>query len=217
VNPILKSEKLTSLLENRGKLKVRAEQSKAEVWRLTRLLNPQFNDVTVLRVADVKDEAKRKSGVATSGTDEQNEAARREDALKRTLAGQPLSDSTGNKEKLDKEHRQWAAIESAIEFVERAIALEKGVLAIEYSKQLRPKHEELMRRVCKTMYELHTAWNELYGFKRHLIDSEIGLRGLCLTMPDFLSAPNNKYSEMADFFRAAQREGYVSSIPKEFK
>jgi hypothetical protein len=215
---ILKSPKLTSLLEDRDKLKARAAQSRAEVWRMTQILSPQPNDSTVITVLDVKGEAARNKGVVfTGGIDEQAEAARKEDALKRTLAGEPLADSTSLKEKLEKEHRQWHAIEEAIEFRTREIEHERTALAIQYCKEQKPKHDDLLRRVCKTLWEFHAEWSELYKFKRHLIDHEIGLRGICLTLPDFLGAPNDKHSELADFLRAAKREGYVNSIPKEYQ
>jgi hypothetical protein len=221
---ILKSEKLTALLQDRDKLKARAEQSRAEVWRLTKVQSPQIHDATVTRFTDPAPLQKAYigikkplgQGVVSTGLDEQEEAARKEDILKRTLAGEPLAESTDIKAQLEREHRQGAAIEHAIEFVTREIEREKAVLAIQYCKELKPKYDDLLRRVCKPMLELHTAWSELYALKMHLVDSEVGLRGICLTMPDFLSTPNNQYSEMADFFRAVKREGYISKIPAEF-
>jgi len=215
-NPILNSPKLTALLEDRDKLKAKAEHCRASVWRMTQIVSPQFHDATVRTVINEKDEAAQKKAVVPTGIDEQDEAARREDALKRTLAGEPLADSTGIKEQLEREHLQWHAYENAIEFLTREIERERTVLSIQYCKELKPKHDDLLRRVCKPMLELHTAWSELNDLKRHLIDNSIGLHGLCLTMPDFLSTPNNPHSEMADFFRAVKREKYINSIPKEF-
>jgi ribosome biogenesis GTPase A len=108
---ILTSPKLTALLEDRDKLKARAEQSRAEVWRKTQIVSPQFQDATVRTVTDERDEAARKKAVVSTGIiNEQDEAARKEDALKRTLAGEPLADSIGVKEQLEREHRQFVRV-----------------------------------------------------------------------------------------------------------
>ena len=215
--PILHSDKLASLLQDLEKLKSKAENCRANVWRMTQVLSPHVNDVTVSTVINEKDEAAQKKAVVPIGIDAQDEAARKEDALKRTLAGEPLAESIGIQEKLAKEHRQWAAYEDAIEFLTRAIESERTTLAIQYSKQCKPKHDELMKRLCIPLLEAHAVYSELYALKRHLIDSGVGLRGLCLTMPDFLSTPNNQYSELADFFRAAKREGHLKEVPKELR
>jgi hypothetical protein len=225
-DPIPTSEKLTDLLLKKQNLKPRAEQSRATVWHLTKIVAPQINDATVSIVLDddspmaARIGLKRSSDpkkVVSTGIDEQDEAARKKEALERTIRGEPLADSISIKEKLENEHRQWAAIEEAIEFCDREIKKEKTVLAIQYSKQLKETHNDLVKKVCKPMLELHAAWTELNNLKRHLIDNEIGLHGLCLTMPDFLSTPNNPHSEMADFLRAAKREGYIKEIPVEYR
>jgi hypothetical protein len=52
--PILKSEKLTALLEKRDKLKANAAQCRADVWRLTKLISPQIHDVTVSTAIDAE-------------------------------------------------------------------------------------------------------------------------------------------------------------------
>jgi hypothetical protein len=216
---ILKSDKLASLLEGRDKLKVRAAQSRAEILRLTKIVFPQHIDVTVIRIANTKDkvaEAARSPGITLIGADEQ-ETALNDDILKRTLAGEPLSHTTGSKEKLDQEHRQLSAIENAIEFLDREIYKEKTALASQYCKTRLPDHDAKMKRLYAGLLETHSAWLDLYEMKRQLIDSGIGLRGICLNLPEsFLSTPNNSYSEMAEFFRIGKLEGYISKIPAEY-
>ena len=188
------------------------------MWRLTKALTPQFQESTVRIIADERTESARKSGViSTGGIDEKAETARNEDVLARTLRGEPLAEPTGTKEQLDKAHRQWAAIENAIEHVDREIQREKAALSIQYCNSLKAKEADLVRKVCKPMLELHSAWSDLYSLKRHLTDAEVGLRGICLIMPDFLSAPNNKFSEMGDFLRAARNAGYIKEIPVEYR
>jgi hypothetical protein len=225
-DPLPKSDKLTALLEDRGKLKVKAKQSQAEVWRLTKLLSPQIHDETVTRTTDADEPtaafigiktARDKPGVMYTGTGEQNEAARKDDILKRTLAGEQLADTTDIKAQLEKEHRQWTAYESAIEYLNREIDKEESILSSEYCKRLKPKEKELMTRICEPLLELHAAYSEAYRLKRHLIDSGIGLHGLCLTLPEFLSTPNNPHSEFGDFLRVAKREGYIKEVPSELR
>jgi hypothetical protein len=214
-DPILHSDKLTSLRQDLAKQKSKAENSRANVWRMTQIVSPHVNNVTVRTVINEKDEAAKKIAVVPIGIDEQDDAARRDDELRRTLAGEPLAESIGIQEKLAKEHRQWAAYEDAIEFITREIEQERTLLAIAYAKTLKPKHDQLMKNLGNPMLAVHAALLDIYEIKRHLIDNGVGLRGLCLTLPDFLSTPNNPYSELADWFRAMKREGYISSIPNE--
>src|SRR5258706_16314704 len=115
--PLLKSDKLTDLLTKLAELKVRSKQSQAETQRLTKIIHPQYMDATTRFIPDIVVHKKTlTTAVVTVGIDEQAEAASKAEELKRTLAGEPLADSTGVKEKLEKAHRQWAAIEDAIEF-----------------------------------------------------------------------------------------------------
>jgi hypothetical protein len=125
---ILKSDKLTELLQSLETQKSKAKQSQAEVWRLTTLLSPQLHDSTVIRTTDNETPTaafvgikttRDKPGVVSTGTEDQSEAARKDDILKRTLAGESLEGSTDIKALLEREHRQWAAYESAIEHLNR--------------------------------------------------------------------------------------------------
>ncbi len=214
----LKSATLTALEEDRDKLKAKSKQSQAAVLRLSKILSPQSLDVTVTRVDDLRKEAATAKAVAATGViSEQEEAARKADELQRTLNGESLADAASTREKFEREQRQWAAYESAIEFRTREIERAKTALAIEYCKTLKPTYDALMKRFCRPMLEAHAILLELHELKQHLIDTQAGLRGICLNLPDFLSAPNNQYSELADWFRAMKREGYINAIPKEFK
>jgi hypothetical protein len=223
---VLNSPKLTALVEGRGLQKANYARSRVEIWRLTKLLSPQLHDLTVIRTTDPDaptaafiglKKSRDQPGVVSTGMGEQEVAASNEEILKRTLAGEPLADATDVKEQLAKEHRQCGAYQAAIEHLDREIAREKTILAKEHCKQLQQKEKELMVRICKPMLEMHAAYSEAYGLKRHLIDNEIGLHGLCLTLPEFLSTPNNPHSEFADFLRAAKREGYIKEIPSELR
>ena len=69
------------------------------------------------RVADASNTSKQ-PGVITTGT-EQEEAARKADAIKRTIAGDSPADSSSAEEQIVRETRKWAATEDALEFVLR--------------------------------------------------------------------------------------------------
>jgi hypothetical protein len=223
---ILKSVKLTELFQNLETQKSKAKQSQAGVWRLTKLLSPQLHDSTVIRTTDTDaptaafvgiKTARDKPGVVSTGTEDQSEAARKDDILKRTLAGEQLADTTDIKAQLEKEHRQWAAYESAIEHLDREVDREKAILSKEYCEKIQPKEKELMQRVGKHMLELHAAYSELYSLKRHLIDSDVGCRGVCLDLPEFLSSPSNGHSEMAAWLRTVQKKGFIKEVPSELR
>jgi len=216
-DPILASTKLTALEEDLHRLKASAAQSRATYWQLTQMLTPQLNNETVRRVADVNKDKIERNGVISTGISEQNEAKRKADELQRTLNNEPLADAASIQEKLGRERRQYAAYEDAIEFRTREIDAEKTVLAIEYSKKIKPKHDDIMKRLGKPMLEFHSVFTEADDLRRHLIDNGVGLRGLCLNLPEFLSTPNNPYSDLADWFRAMKREGFINSVPKELR
>jgi hypothetical protein len=216
-NIIIKSEKLTASLLKKQDLKTRAEHWRSEVARLTTMTGGEIYQMTVHRYASDRDApAGRLPGAVTTGIDENDDAARRAEDLRRTLAGLPLANSTGIIEQLANAHREWSTTERAIETVDRDIEREKTFLAVQYCKDQKPKHDALMKRLLTALTETHSAWSELYGLKRQLIDSGVNLHGVCLLTPDFLGAPVDKYSDMASFFQAAKREGFVTTIPKEF-
>jgi hypothetical protein len=223
---ILKSDKLTELLQSLETQKSNAKQSRAEVWRMMKLQSPQIQDATVTRVTDADEPTaafigfkrpRDKPGVVFTGTEDKNEAALKDERLRRTLANEPLTDATDIKEQLAKEHRQWAAYESAIEFLTREVDREKAILSKEYCNKIQPKEKELMQRVGKHMLELHAAYSEAYNLKCQLIDNEIGCYGVFLDLPVFLSTPSNKHSEMADWLRAIQHKNYIKEVPSELR
>lgn len=218
------SPKLTELVQKRETLKTKSKASQAEATRLNKLLHPQWLNETVIRVTDADPPTTAfigikprpdALGVVSIGGASQHDDARKQEALERTLAGHSLADTSSIQEQRDRELRQVAAFEDAIEFVSREIEQEKNILADEYAKSLGLKHQEQMAALCKAMFDVHTKWTEVYNLKRHLIDSGVGLRrGLCGSMPEFLGSPNDPYNDMAGFFAAAKRQGYIREVPQ---
>src|SRR5229473_3685760 len=215
--PILKSDKLTSLNAKKAELRASAKLWNTERHRLAKILSPQYLDETVTRIDDVQKEAATKKGAVTGVIDETAEAARKAEELRRTLAGEPLANPISIEEQLRVANKQLTAVEDALEYVNGEIKREKTALAIAYSKQRKVDHDRLMVKLCSSLLETHKAWGDVYALKRHLIDNEIGLIGLCLTMPDFLGAPVDPYSDMADFFRAAKKDGFISKVPADLE
>jgi len=213
--PILKSEKLAGLLAKKAELRASAKHWNTERHRLAKILSPQYLDVTVLRIDDVLKDAATKKGAVTGVIDETAEAARKAEELRRTLAGEPLANPSSIEELLRVANKQLTAVENALEYVDGEIKREKTALAVAYCKQRMPDHNRLMVKFCASLLETHKVWGELFALKRHLVDEGVGLIGLCQTMPDFLGAPIDPYSEMADFFRAAKKEGFINAVPQE--
>jgi hypothetical protein len=225
---ILTSPKLTELEQKLEILKPKAKASQAEVQRLSKLQYPTaWLDSTVVRVTDIEAPTaaflgfKPRGGqasVVSTGSKEQDDMASKQDILNRTIAGESFADMPGIKEQLEKAQRQWAAFEDAIGHLTREIEREKDVLAAQYAKSLKPKHDDLMAKLCKSMLDVHAAWSDVYSLKRELIDSGIGLRGLCLNLPEsFLSTPANSYSELASFFATAKRDGHIREVPQSLR
>jgi hypothetical protein len=119
--PIMESETLTSLLADRDNLHVRAKQSQTEITRLAKLIHPQYLDATVVRT----DDARINPGVIAAAVDEQA-VADDDEILRRILSGDSLGHQISNEEKLAQEHKQLAAIESAIWFVNRSLTRNIG-------------------------------------------------------------------------------------------
>ena len=217
---LLTSPKLTALKEDLQRLKAGAAQSRATVWQLTERLNPQSHDVTVRRVETYNERADKgaEAGVLITGADsEKAEAARKAEALKRTLEGKPLADSTGVKEQKEKANREWVAYEDAIEFRTREIQVERNALAIEYTKKIKPQADQRMVKLGKAALDFHAAWLDANELRQHLIDEEVGLRGIFQTMPDWLSNARNPHSEFGEWVRALKGAGFISAVPAELK
>src|SRR5216683_4917419 len=193
--PILKSDKLTSLNAKKAELRASAKLWNTERHRLAKILSPQYLDVTVTRIDDVqKEAANRKGAIPTGVIDETAEAARKAEELRRTLAGEPLANPSSIEELLRVANKQLTAVENALEYVDGEIKREKTALAVAYCKQRMPDHNRLMVKFCASLLETHKVWGELFALKRHLVDEGVGLIGLCQTMPDFLGAPIDPYS-----------------------
>lgn len=213
--------KLTSplLTELEGKatdLKTKIADCKATVQRLSRNQNSEPSVRRWTEDANGQEIGNpRKTGPIPSPYDEEDERVRAE-ILERTLAGEPVEfiDITAQ---LRLCHKQWRAYEEASENVTQAIYRERSVLAAAYCKELKPQHDAIMTRLCKALADVHPVHMELQKMRRDLIDSSIPLHGICLTTPDdFLGHPLNKFSEQGDFFRQAQKDGYIKSIPAVF-
>lgn len=219
---ILSSPKLTTLTQDLNRLKALASQSREKVWKLTKTLHPTNLDSTVSNVTYAKPRNYAWIGFedvprsVVSVDSEQNETTRNEE-LKLTLAGNTIAPTVSVTEQLETEQRQWQAYEHAIEFRTREVDAERTALAKSYTKQCKPKHDQMMQRLTKSMVEMHSAYIELHDMNRSLVDSGIGLHGLCADLPEFLSSPRDKYSEMAEFLREAKREGYIKEVPAELR
>jgi hypothetical protein len=220
---VLKSEAKKSLQAKLATQKARAATSDAEIWRLTTLIRDDVYATTavhrmqptkVATVGIVIGDAPTSNRTTTS--EDAAEAKRRNDNLERTLKGESIVVQPDLKAQLDNEHKQRRAIEDAIEFLERQIAAENHKLAVNYCATLKTKEAEQMKRLFKALADVHAIHSEINDARQTLIDDEIGLHGVYHTMPDFLSNPRNRFSDLGDFFREGKRLGYIASVPKEF-
>ena len=213
--PIPTSEKLEGLLLEKEALKARSVQTRQNVVRLTKIIRPDFLAVTVRRTdTDIWLDARKQPGVIVTGG-EPDDAQRKAAAIAKTRAGESIVPMADIKDEIEREHKQCALIEDAIEAVEREIWNEKQVLAIDYSKQCQPLHDALLAKVLEPTVALYTAWSELHRLKQHLIDGEIGLHGVFLT-PEFLGHPADKHSPLSDFIHEAAKHGFVK-VPVELR
>jgi hypothetical protein len=222
-------DKLTELTQKLETQKAGSKRSKGEIHRLSKLKFPQqWHDATVVRVIDVDAPTaafvgikpqRDQSSVVSTGMKEQDEAARKQEALKRTLAGESLPESASADEQLEKAHRQFAAHEDAIEFLQREIDREKNRRSAEYAKSYKATHDKQMTALCASGLDFHAKWSEVYAGKRYLIDTGVGLRdGMYLNLPEsFLGTPNNPYSDMAAWFTAAKRDGFIKEVPQSLR
>jgi hypothetical protein len=147
---------------------------------------------------------------------EKEEPTRRADNRQRLLAGEPLPNNSTD---VRRQHiqRELFAIDDAIRDIDQDVYRERDFLAIHYCKTLEPKEAALMSKTCKSAAEFHESYTALYGMKRHLIDNGIGLRNICLTLPDFLGPADDRGGAFASWFREAKRKGYTSDIPVELR
>jgi hypothetical protein len=195
-----------------------------EFRRVTKLQREDFLDHTsVTRMMDVSkrtiSEPPENLAGRTTGTTVEADAKRRQDDLERTLRGEPLAERTDTKARLDELNRRAQAEESAINFLEKQIAAEKYKLAVEHCRALKPKEAKIMAALYKALADVHSAHCDLNDMRQTLIDDGIGLRGICLNMPDFLDNPRNKNSNLAEYFHEGHKNGFINAnvIPKAFQ
>jgi hypothetical protein len=218
----LTSAALTALESKLPLHESRFKSACQEIRRITKLKHADFLDHTsVSSMMDVS-----KSTIAappenlagrTTGDTAQAEAKRQQDDLDRTLKGEPLVERTDTNARLDELNRQAQAEERAVDFLKKQIAAERGKLSVEHCKALKPKEAEMMKRLYKSLADVHAVHSEINDARQNLIDSGIGLRGVFLDMPDFLDNPRSKHSELAEYFRRGKEAGFVNAVPKGFQ
>jgi hypothetical protein len=212
---ILKSDKVTALDADETKLTGQGKHWSAEISRLTNLRYPGFSEPTVLRLTPK--ELTSRAGVVSTGNSEQNEAARKAESIRRTLAGEHV-DYTDTKAELEHAHKRRAEVEDALEFINREQKRERDALGAQHCKLTLPEHEEKMRRLFKALLEAHAVHSELSEMRRQFVDSAIPTRGILQLMPDIdeiLGNWKNPHCRLADLFRAGKRDGYISKVPSE--
>jgi hypothetical protein len=132
------------------------------------------------------------------------------------LAGKDMPDVVDVDSEIHRAKAEWQAIEAANEIQQRKIYELKAVAERKLCDSLRPNHDRLMTRLCKSLAETHAVYVELFRMKRHLANNGHRFGGLFAVEPEFLDIPTDKTTDLADFFREAKKAGYVSSVPAEF-
>ena len=112
---------------------------------------------------------------------------------------------------------QWRGIEDARELLLRRITDLKRNAARQICQSLRPKHDDIMKRLSRSLIETHAAYTEFETFKRTLLNNECGLYGVCDVEPEFLELPTDRTSSLAQFFREAKQAGYIRAVPAELR
>ena len=112
---------------------------------------------------------------------------------------------------------EWRAIEEAKEIQLRRIAQLKKQAETKLCHSLKPAHDKIMARLCKSLVETHAAYVDLFRMKRGLANNGIGFCGLFNVEPEFLDPPTDRTTHLADFFRDAKKVGYITSVPAELR
>jgi hypothetical protein len=213
------SEKLESSEKDLANYKVLASTAKADLFRQTTLVREDSYSTTVINREEPATHAtfgmRDAPSVNRPIVSDVDEAKRREDDRERILRGEPLAPVQADaKSQIDQTHRRCRAIDDAIESTVRDINREKAVVAAEYCRTLKPEHDSKLKRLFAALLEVHAAHSDLSALRQHLVDNDLGFRGICLLMPDsFLGHPLDKYSDMAEFLRAGKREGFIAKLP----
>jgi hypothetical protein len=109
-------------------------------------------------------------------------------------------------------------IEQALDFLadkERQVNQRAGA---RLAKGIKPQVDIAERELVEALVIAHEKHLTYFNAKRHLINGGTGLNGLFASnVDDVLGIPVDKGTALADLFRAAVRDGYLRSIPKELK
>jgi hypothetical protein len=97
---------------------------------------------------------------------------------------------------------QWRSIEDAKEVQSRNLEKAKRAAGQKLCADLKPAHDEVMVRLCSSLTDAHSAWNELFAIKRGLLNKGAGLHGICQVEPEFLDDPADRAGAFARFHPA---------------
>jgi hypothetical protein len=150
-------------------------------------------------------------------TEGQNNIDNKESRIAIVLSGKDIPASNDVDAQLTTEMLQWESINEAQQVIDKQIRTASYKAATALCKSLKPEHDKIMVRLASSLLDVLKAHAELFSLKQQLIDNGSGLVGICLLMPSFLDAPNNRYSPLAEFLRAAKAENYISAVPKELQ
>jgi hypothetical protein len=134
------------------------------------------------------------------------------------LAGDDMPFTVDLRAALSSKMIEWRAIDDAKEALNKTINRAKREAAVKVVARLKPEHDAMMKRLCASLVEVHSAHVELSSLRQELCDKEIGLfNGVCELLPDFIDSPTNGYSALSDFFRAVVKAGYLNSVPAQLR
>jgi hypothetical protein len=133
------------------------------------------------------------------------------------LAGKDIPADTDIDAELKRGMAEWKALEDAKEIQRRRIDQLKKEAEKELCQSLRPAHDKIMTRLCKSLAETHAAYVELFRMKSEFYNNGIGYGGLFNIEPDFLDSPTDRTSYLAEFFRDATKAKFLPSVPVELR
>jgi hypothetical protein len=137
--------------------------------------------------------------------------------IEHTLAGGSVSAASDLTAQLGMAMLQWRAIDDAKNALSKKLHTARRDAAVSIVAGLKVSHDAVMKRLCASLLEVHSAHAELSTLRQELCDKEIGLfNGVAELLPDFLESPTNGYSAMADFLRNSVKAGFVRTVPKEY-
>jgi hypothetical protein len=132
--------------------------------------------------------------------------------VQRVLANEPARNLS---DEYERKRRDFRALEDAEHQQKQRVEQCRKEAGKKLCAFMKPRHDELMKKIGKSLFDAYVDWRELYPTKQHIMRYQLGYNGLFDADPqEVIDIPTDRGSPLADFLRECLRLGYIKKLPE---